>query len=286
MLKTVNARLMKVFWILMLLMSEPFCYAAELPPTLGTRELIEKALENRKLNDSDTGNFVCSATQSIKIRGIFNRIIQRKTVSDSYHTGFRDIPVILEINGKQLPPEEVENERKRACQALENGQESMKTIKSPLELSSNYKSVVFSAYEIFRRMEFFNRRIDSYAGRPAIVLEMRPLSKPQPSLAGRAYLDKLFGIVWIDQEDLLPVKLRIYLAPHYPASEEVFAEDWVCCRNHKWRKSYLHLNTTMNPKLFNGEYIDWILTMNNYSEFIIEEGSFSKLPQENASPSK
>lgn len=251
----------------------------------GDRQILEKAMENQKRNDCDVSNYTSISVGSIKTRGWFNRYVRHQTVSETFQTPRRNIDVVLEVDGKPLSPEEIEKQRKYAVSKMESDEAQVKGAEGTptlVEYESRYKSITFSTNRLIRRMDFYNRRLERCNGRPAIVFNFRPKSAPQPAESGFAYLDHLYGSLWIDQEDLIPIKVRAYLSLRAVAEEEVFAQDLVKHKNGKWHRSYWRINTSVRPKIFNGEDFDWAVTRNNYKEFCTDSISIQNITRESS----
>jgi hypothetical protein len=239
----------------------------------GEARMLELALKNQKMNESDICDYTYTTNESFTTHGLFNRVVKHVVTSEAYNTGRRSAGIALVVDGKLISQEKIENQRKRLAPIFASDAASVGPNTNAVSLPEyeiTYSRVSFSTYLFQRCMNFKKCGQETIADRTCVVVEFHPDLKGQNSIHGREYYKDLHGRIWIDREALIPVKLRAYHQGKTGDEEEIFAVDYVRIAPHKWAKSYFRLNTTLCPKLFNNVYVDWIFKAYDFKKFTID----------------
>jgi tetratricopeptide (TPR) repeat protein len=191
--------------------------------------------------------------------------------------------VLIKISDDGIPSRTVSDDRKRAAKQLEDAELQRRSrrpdngkaqaaiddyvsagISGVHNGKPGYVSVNVSAF--LRNCEFFSPRAEQYAGRKMIVMNFRP--RPGAQVQNNfSYVNKLIGMVWIDQTDKIVTRLE-----GWPASEEAFDliqstapqnDAALIYRQERqadglWFPSLIRLNANGRTDLFNG--LNWEVT--------------------------
>jgi len=200
--------------------------------------------------------------------------------------------VLIKLSDDGIPSRTVSDDRKRAAKQLEEAERQRQSrqqgdggaqpviddyvsagISGVYNGKPGYVSVNVSAF--LRNCEFFSPRKEDAAGRPMIVMNFRP--RPGAQVQNNlSYVNKLIGMVWIDQTDKIVTRLE-----GWPASEEAFdliqstapqSDAALVYRQERqadglWFPSLIRLNANGRTDLFNG--LNWEVTIefDSYKRF-------------------
>lgn len=208
-------------------------------------------------------------------------------VFEAYPVRGEHVLILLSRDG--LPSRRLSDDRKRAMQELEEAERERLNPSRPGDVpvtegyvsagvSSVYRGqagyVSISPTAFLQACEFYAPRLENQAGRATVVMSFRPRADVRltPNLA---YITRLVGTIWIDQEDGIVTRLEGWpvsqaafdlvqtTAPH---DEAALIYQQVRQANGLWAPSLIRMNAG-GRDLFGGLNWDIVFEFSNYQQF-------------------
>ena len=176
---------------------------------------------------------------------------------------YRSVQIMLERNGRPLPPERIEAERRKAGEQLakeesngtERSEDAAAQASAPWMITTvnvgGGKKATVNVAEVMETCEFHSPRRARLNDRETIVLDFRPRSGARFS-AATSYMPRVAGRLWIDAQDQVVVRCAIWpqALKTEAGNEAAFTYELVKVKEGLWLAGRLHINSTKYPDLF------------------------------------
>lgn len=194
--------------------------------------------------------------------------------------------VLIRLSTNGLAAKNVADERKRAVRELEEAERHPKA--APHSGTEGYLAagvtgifqgkpsyISIDVTRVLQACEFFAPRLETLANRPTIALNFRP-REGMKLLPKHAYLARVVGTIWIDQEEKIVVKMEGWPASKAafdliqstaPHSEAVLLYQQERLPNDLWFPTLIRLNADGNFDLFDGLNWEVVFEFSKYQQF-------------------
>jgi hypothetical protein len=197
--------------------------------------------------------------------------------------------VLIRLSTDGIPSRTVADDRKRAAKSLEEAEAQRANQRASETELPNFNAYVSAGVSgihngkvgyvsvnvaaLLRYCEFFAPRITTIADRPMVAFSFRPRFGASVPL-NYAYLTKLVGTLWIDQQDKIVARLEGWpdsafdlIASTAPGNEAALVYQQERQANGSWFPSLIRLNARGRADLFNGLNWDVVFEFSSYRRF-------------------
>jgi hypothetical protein len=206
-----------------------------------------------------------------------------------FYLGNWQIQKLVAEGGKPLPPDKAKKEEERIQKTIRDYQkaktkeerERLKEEQRKAEGKANKKDEDdddLTLSDILRICQFSNPRKERFRGQEVVVFEFDPRPGYKTRNRAESLIQKMTGVVWIDDNGKQIVRLEARLLENYKVgagilgslnkgSAFVFEQEKV--RNEVWLPSYAEVNATARI-LFKGFKFNSVMRFSDYKKFNVE----------------
>jgi hypothetical protein len=241
-------------------------------PLPGVSELIRNLLRGQQELETVRKNYIFTMEEDEQEptgRGGM-RTVHRNTY-EVHYSGPWVVEVLTARDGRQLSPAEISQENDKEMRRARLGLAKLES-DPEAEGSGGLRLSDFLAAD-----QFTNLRRERYRGREVLVLDFVPNPKFRPRRTAEKVLTSLSGKVWIDEQDMRPIRLEArltdtvrfggILASIKKGAAVVFEQQKV--NNEIWLPSYTELHFD-SRKFFSGTHVNLIHRFSNYRKFQVD----------------
>jgi hypothetical protein len=207
----------------------------------------------------------------------------------------REVSKLIKQNGRELSPDEQRKEEERVAKVIRDHQERQRKKKDEEKAVAegkkspqrNENEVTISTF--LKASQFANPRRERFRGQEVDVFDFEPRPNFKPHGSVENLIQKLVGVIWIDDNAKQVVRLEARLNDAFkmaggvfvsvrPGSAFVFEQELV--NNEIWLPSYVEVNLSARVFLFAGVNANYVSRYSQYKKFNVESYSEIKPPSQ------
>jgi gas vesicle protein len=208
--------------------------------------------------------------------------------SEVFYVQGNEVKRLIRKDGRELNPGEQKKEQERVTREIREIEERHKK-EAEQEKRGKKKNdedqVTISTF--LKTSRFVNPRRERFRGHEVVVFDFEPKPGVKPQTRGESLVQKLVGVVWIDEHARQVARLEARLSDSFkvaggmlvtilPGSAFVFEQELV--NNEVWLPSNAEVNISGKFLLFKSASVNLVLHYSQYKKFNIEMLSDIKSP--------
>jgi hypothetical protein len=253
------------------------------------KDLFKKIDENQKNIDKIQENYAGTRTEE---ETEYDKTGKVRKVEKSKYTFFYldgdEVSTLVEKDGKPLSEEEQKKENEKTRKTIEEMQkrEKKKEAKEEKEKEKEQakgeeeKEKDEPGIETFlRACQFVNPRRERFRGQDVLVFDFEPNPEFKPHKMEEKVVQKLAGVVWIDEKALDVARLEAYfvgdfrfagglLANLQKGTSFVFEQGFI--NNEVWLPTYMEMHLGMRVLMLKGFKFNQVMRYSDYKRFNVE----------------
>lgn len=206
-----------------------------------------------------------------------------------------EIRTLIKKNDKPLNEDEQKKENERVQKHIQEiqsggGRRAKQEAKRDKTKDEGKESDDVGISSVLRACQFVNPRHERFRGQDVLVFDFERNPDYKPRDLGERLLQKLVGVVWIDQQAHDVVRLEAYfsdnfkvggglLASLHKGTSFVFEQSYI--NNEVWLPSYEEAHIGVRIALVKSFNVNEITRYSNYKKFNVETLSNTSLPKSN-----
>jgi hypothetical protein len=249
------------------------------------KELFKKIHENQKAIHKIRENYAGTRTEE---ETEYDSSGKMKKVETSQHTFFYldgdEVSTLVQKNGKPLSEEEQKKENEKTKKRIEKmqGHEIEKKIKEEKdkEQGKEDKKSDGPGIEVFlRACRFANPRRERFRGRDVLVFDFEPNPEFKPRKLEEKVVQKLAGVVWIDEKTLNVSRLQAYFVGDMKIAGGLLANvqkgtslvlEQAFINNEVWLPTYVEAHVGVRVLFLKGFKLNHMTRYSDYKRFNVQ----------------
>jgi hypothetical protein len=205
-----------------------------------------------------------------------------------FYVDGKQVRKLIRKNGRELSPSEQKKEQEHVAKTIREYEEQRRKEADQEKRGikkTDENEVTISTF--LKITQFLNARRERFRGQDVVVFDFEPKPGFKPQTRAENLVQKLVGVVWIDEQAKQVARLEARLSDSFkmaggmlvtilPGSAFVFEQELV---NHEvWLPSYAEVNISGKFFLFVSASANLVIRYSQYKKFNIETLSNIKSP--------
>jgi hypothetical protein len=242
-------------------------------------QLLKDVSQNQKQVDALVDQYACretEASQELEGKGQAKKTVREYEV---FYLGGEEVRRLVRKNGKGLTADELQKENERVEKRVQEYEKQQQKDGGKSAEAKKRKEEDASIASILRVSRFVNPRRERFRGNDVIVFDFEPNLGYQPKNLMESVLQKLVGVVWVDEQARQVVRLEArfnasmkiaggLLASVQKGSAFVFEQSKI--NNEVWLPSYDEVHFAARLLLLKGAQGDYADRYSDYKKFRVE----------------